>query len=100
MFVAPRLVVRLWWGDREPSPSATAIMRSMGARDAVIGAGTALAADGHGTPWLRAGIAADLADLGAAVLAGGRLPGTKRAATIAFAAAGAIGGLLISRASS
>ncbi|HET9691839.1 MAG TPA: hypothetical protein VFP61_11855 [Acidimicrobiales bacterium] len=97
MAVAPGLVGKLWW-DREIGPAASAILRGMGARDAVIGAGTALVGDEASVAWLRAGVVADLADATAAALAGSSLPTSKRAVTVAFGAAGALAGVLIARA--
>ena len=94
MAVAPGLVGRLWWGDELSGP-AKAVLRGFGARDAVIGAGTALADDAQAGGWLRAGVVADLADLAAAALGGGSLPADKRRITMGFAAFGALGGLAL-----
>src|SRR4051794_1248151 len=76
--LTPRLITAPWLGKDAVGPAATVLTRSMGARDAAIGAGL-LAAIGRGGStrgWLTAGLAADVTDLAATVVAGDELPPT------------------------
>lgn len=74
--VAPGLVAGGWIGRRARERPAQTLAIAMGARDVAIALGTlqALRA-GHGAaPWLRAGLAADAADLVATLRARDDLP--------------------------
>jgi hypothetical protein len=96
MLLAPGSAGRLWWGV-EMTPAASAVLRGMGARDAIIGAGTAFAGPASASQWLRAGVGADASDGLAAALAGG-LPSARRLLTAAFAVSGLVAGLVLDRA--
>ena len=74
MVLFPGLMHRLWVGTSDPPGKA--IMRSLGARDAVLGFGT-LTAIKRGRPtrgWLEASAAADAADALGTILSWGKLP--------------------------
>ena len=89
--LAPGLAGRAWLGAAAAEPATKVALRSMGARDAIIGAG-ALLARRRGRPvrgWLEAGAASDLADLIGTLLAGDRLALPGRVLVPLFAAAGA-----------
>ena len=100
LFLVPGAVGRAWLGPAARLPATKVALRSMGARDAVLGAGALLALR-RGRPvrgWLEAGAASDLADLVGTLLAGDRIPALGRVVVPMFAAAGAAGsGLLASR---
>ena len=92
LFAAPDLVATPWVGDDGRTSGARVLARSMGARDAALGAGTLVAAGDRAAlrRWLLASSACDAADF-VATLAGPRAPA--RAMVLAFAAAGALTGL-------
>jgi hypothetical protein len=93
MFAAPDLVAVPWLGEAARTPPTRVAVRSLGARDAVLGAGT-LAAGADTTQlrrWLLASSASDAADF-VATLSGPRSPA--RSVVLAFAAGGAITGVL------
>jgi hypothetical protein len=92
MFAAPDLVAAQWVGDDARTPGARVIVRALGARDAVLGAGTLAAAGDRAElrRWLIASSASDAADF-VATLAGPRSP--VRTAVLALAAAAAATGL-------
>lgn len=97
--VAPRRLGRLWLGDAVEQAGTRVVLRSMAARDAVLGAGALLALR-RGRPvrgWIEAGVAADAADLLATLVAGSRLPTTGRVGVPAFAVAGVAAGVLLAR---
>ncbi len=64
LFVAPRRAVRVWLGDREPSPTLIAAARSVGVRDMAIAIGALVALDRETEVrgWLEAGAMADTGD--------------------------------------
>lgn len=71
--VAPQKPGQMWFGDREPSASTTALVRSVGGRD--VGLGLGLAANPRPeSMWLRMGVLADVVDAGAALLVRDRVP--------------------------
>jgi hypothetical protein len=92
VFAAPDLVAVPWVGGDARTKGARVLARSMGARDAALGMGTLVAAGDRGQlrRWLLASSACDAADF-LATLAGPRSPA--RTAVLAFAAAGAVGGV-------
>lgn len=97
--LAPRRLGRVWLGSAVDDRATRVAVRSMGARDAVIGAGALMAAR-RGAPvrgWLEAGAAADGADLLASLLGGSRLPLGGRVAVPVFAAAGMAAGAVLAR---
>jgi len=65
-FLVDPIRANRWWGDRgEPSPTARLLLRSMGYRDALIGAMLAAAAirGANTRGWFLASAGADVADL-------------------------------------
>jgi hypothetical protein len=88
MFAAPDLVAAPWVGKDARTPGARVIVRALGARDAVLGAGTLAAAGDRAQlrRWLIASSASDAADF-AATLAGPRSPARTAVLTVAAAAA-------------
>jgi len=97
--VAPRRLGRLWLGDAVEAAGTRVVLRSMAARDAVLGLGALLALR-RGRPvrgWLEAGAAADAADLVATVLAGSRLPVSGRVGVPVFAVGGVAAGVVLAR---
>lgn len=75
-FLAPRITGRLFGLDVEGNPQAPYLARLFGARDVALAYGVASTSDAQRTHWLRIGIACDLADAVAGILAGreGELP--------------------------
>ena len=99
LVLAPRRLGRLWLGEAVEQAGTRVALRSMGARDAVLGAG-ALMALRRGRPvrgWIEAGAAADAADLAATLAAGSRLPVSGRVGVPAFAVAGVAAGVVLAR---
>jgi hypothetical protein len=86
---APRLITGMWLGAAGLTPAANVLARSMGARDAAIGAGLLAAIERGGSQraWLTAGVAADAADLAATVAQREQLP--PRSVPLIVLAAGA-----------
>jgi hypothetical protein len=92
-YVAPNLTGKLFGLDPSGNPQASFLARLFGARDLALAAGT-LGSEGNArTQWLRLGLACDLADAGAAFLAGrsGTIP--KHAAILAGGTALAAAGM-------
>ena len=91
MLLAPRNVTHGWIGNDVDRPPVELLVRAVGVRDILIGAGAiaALATNQPAKTWLRAGVAADLADatLTAAYL--GKLPRQGALGTIALTIAAA-----------
>ena len=75
-FVAPRLTGRLFGLDVDGNPQAPYLARLFGARDAALAFGVATTGGAQRSQWLQIGMACDLADAVAGVLAGrdGELP--------------------------
>jgi hypothetical protein len=75
-WLAPRLSSRLFGLDSDANPQAPYLARLFGARDAALGFGLSASSGSQRAQWLRIGIACDLADAAAGVLAGrrGELP--------------------------
>jgi hypothetical protein len=71
-WLAPRLSGRLFGLDPDANPQAAYLGRLFGARDVALAFGLRSATDGQRANWLRIGIACDLADAAAGVLAGRR----------------------------
>ena len=86
VWLAPRLSGRLFGLDPEANPQAPYLGRLFGVRDVALAAGLA-GSDEQRARWLRIGIACDLADALAGLLAGrrGQLP--KRATVLVTATA-------------
>ncbi|MFN2525291.1 MAG: hypothetical protein ABR505_03370 [Actinomycetota bacterium] len=97
LFLAPRTFSRLWLGDRHLDPSAHLAMRSLGARDLVLGAGLLIAME-RGTPvrgWVEAGAAVDIADVLTSLREWDEFPHWRILATLASAGAAAAVGIRI-----
>jgi hypothetical protein len=97
---APRLAARAWIGADGSRASVGVLARAFGARDGAIGLGVLRAVGtGHGArPWVRAGVAADAADLVATLRARDSLP-APRVFGVALIAGGSVAiGLWLDRA--
>src|SRR4051812_43581936 len=92
-WLAPNLTGKLFGLDPDGNPQAAFMARLFGARDAALAAGTLGSTGNAQTQWLRLGLACDIADAGAAFLAGrnGTLP--KHAAILAGGTALAAAGM-------
>ena len=86
-WLAPRFSGRLFGLDPEANPQAPYLGRLFGARDVALAVGLSASTGSERAQWLRLGIACDLADAAAGVLAGvrGELP--KRATVLVTATA-------------
>ena len=91
-WLAPNLTGKLFGLDPDDNPQAAFLARLFGVRDAALAAGTLGSTGETRVQWLRLGLACDLADAGAAYLAGrnGTIP--KHAAVLAGATALAAAG--------
>jgi hypothetical protein len=92
-YVAPRLSGRLFGLDPAANPQAAYLGRLFGVRDVALAFGLSAASDAQRSHWLRIGIACDLADAAAGVLAGRRGELPKRAAVLVTATALVAAGL-------
>lgn len=97
LLLFPRLAAKgLWGAAQAASPAVMFFTRMVGARDAILGAGTIAALQQEGTvavrPWMSYGAAADAFDAIATVLAYRHLPKRKRFALLTMAAGGAATG--------
>jgi hypothetical protein len=92
---APGRAAKSWFGVKPDRPETGVLLRSVGARDLLIGAGVA-AAEQPG-PWLRAAAGADLVDALAMLTVSSKLP--KRNVVVGVAGAGgfAIIGVVLER---
>lgn len=99
LFAAPRTAARTWLGH-EVSSSTGLLARGLGARDLAIGVGQLVALDdGRDVgPWLDAGVAADLADTAAVLMAREDLAPRTVASTAVVASGAAVAGLVLKRA--
>jgi len=75
-FLAPRITGRLFGLDVDGNPQAPYLARLFGARDVALAYGVAATSEATRSQWLQIGIACDLADAVAGILAGrdGELP--------------------------
>jgi hypothetical protein len=69
-FLAPGLTGRLFGLNPAANPQAPFISRLFASRDVALAAGLAMSSDSDRARWLQAGIACDVADAVAAILAG------------------------------
>ena len=97
LLLFPRRMVRgLWGASAAASPAVLFFTRLVGARDAILGAGTMAALQGEGTaavrPWMSYGAAADAVDAVATLLAYQHLPKRKRFVLLLMASGGAATG--------
>jgi len=95
--VAPKAASRLWGSDPDDNPTASLLLRSMGYRDALVGA-MLLRSGGRGDAqtagWFLASAGADLADLVGGVANHDRLPARSRTIGLGGAVVGIVVGLL------
>ena len=87
-YLAPNLSGRLFGLDPDNNPQASYIGRLFGARDVALGAGVLRSPRKQKDAWVAAGMACDVADVGAGALAGirGTLPPSSAAMVTATAA--------------
>jgi hypothetical protein len=91
-WLAPRLSGRLFGLDPVANPQAPYLGRLFGARDVALAFGLSTSRGGQRSQWLRIGIACDLADAAAGLLAGRRGELPKLGSVLVTAAAlGAVG---------
>jgi hypothetical protein len=95
VWLMPNLSGRLFGLDPEANPQLPYVGRLFGARDVALGAGALRSSRKSKDAWLTAGLACDLADVAAGVLAGarGQLPVSAAALVSATAGAFAAAGL-------
>jgi hypothetical protein len=86
-WLAPRLSGRLFGLDVEANPQAPYLGRLFGVRDVALAFGLASSSGAERSQWLRIGIACDLADAAAGVLAGRRKELPKLATVLVTATA-------------
>lgn len=93
-YLTPNLSGRLFGLDPDGNPQLPYIGRLFGARDAVLGAGVLRSSKKQKDAWFAAGLACDVADVGAGALAGirGQLPPAAAALVTATAAGFAVAG--------
>jgi hypothetical protein len=86
-WLAPRLSGRLFGLDPDANPQAPYLGRLFGARDVALAFGLATSGGAQRSQWLRIGIACDVADAAAGVLAGRRKELPKLATVLVTATA-------------
>jgi Domain of unknown function (DUF4267) len=89
--VAPQAASRLWGSDPDDNPTASLLLRSMGYRDALVGAlllRAGLGAGGDPAGWFLASAGADLADLVGGLANHDRLPARSRTVGLGGAVVG------------
>ena len=86
-WLAPRLSGRLFGLDPDANPQSSYLGRLFGVRDIALGVGLATSDGPQRKRWLQIGIACDLADAAAGVLAGRRGDLPKRASALVTATA-------------
>jgi hypothetical protein len=86
-WLAPRFSGRLFGLDPDSNPQAPYLGRLFGVRDAALAVGAWRSRGSERVQWLRIGIACDLADAAAGVLAGRRGELSNRAAVLVTATA-------------
>ncbi len=69
-YVAPNLAGRLFGLDPDGNPQSSYLGRLFGARDVALGAGAIRSSKKQKDAWVAAGMACDVADVGAGALAG------------------------------
>jgi hypothetical protein len=93
-WLTPNLAGRLFGLDPEGNPQLPYVGRLFGARDVALGAGALRSTRKQREAWMTAGLACDVADVAAGVLAGvrGQLPVSAAALVSATAGAFALAG--------
>ena len=95
--VAPRAASALWGSDPDDNPTASLLLRSMGYRDALVGAmllRAGLRNDPTTSGWFLASAGADLADLVGGIANHERLPARSRTVGLGGAVIGIAVGLV------
>lgn len=96
LLLFPRRLAKALWGEAGGTPAVAFFTRLVGARDAILGAGTLAALQQEGTaavrPWMTYGAAADGVDALATLLAYRHLPKRRRFALLVLASGGAATG--------
>jgi hypothetical protein len=95
--VCPKAASRLWGSDPNDNPTASLLLRSMGYRDALVGAmllRSGLRGDAHTAGWFLASGGADLADLVGGIANHDRLPERSRTVGLGGAVVGIAVGLV------
>jgi hypothetical protein len=92
-WLAPRLSGRLFGLNPDANPQAPYLGRLFGVRDVALAFGLSTSSGAERSQWLRIGIACDLADAAAGVLAGRRGELSKLATVLVTATALAAAGL-------
>ncbi len=93
-WLSPNLAGRLFGLDPDGNPQLPYVGRLFGARDVALGAGALRSGRKKKEDWISAGVACDVADVAAGVLAGarGQLPLSSAALVSATAATFAVAG--------
>jgi hypothetical protein len=89
--VSPKVASQLWGSDPDDNPTASLLLRSMGYRDALVGAmllRSGFKGDDHTAGWFHASAGADLADLVGGVANHDRLPPRSRTVGLGGAVVG------------
>jgi hypothetical protein len=96
-YLTPNLSGRMFGLDPDGNPQLPYVGRLFGARDVVLGAGALRSSRKQKDTWITAGLACDVADVGAGVLAGirGQLPPAAAALVTATAAGFAAAGYFL-----
>jgi hypothetical protein len=89
MLAVPERVTRPWIGAEARGAGTQVVVRSLGARDLVIGAGALTSSGADQQRWLLAALVSDATDLIASLAAGATLPLRGRVLVVA-AAGGAV----------
>src|SRR6188474_2551386 len=79
--VSPEAASRIWGSDPDNNPTASLLLRSMGYRDALVGAmllRSGIRADDRTAGWFLASAGADLSDLVGGIANHSRLPARSR----------------------
>ena len=101
--VSPKAASRVWGSDPDDNPTASLLLRSMGYRDALVGAmllRSGLRGDANTPGWFLASAGADLSDLVGGIANHDRLPARSRTVGLGGAVVGiAVGVLGAARAS-
>ena len=92
LMLAPGIAARGWIGDEASSPNTKVVVRALGIRDLVLGAGLVMALEDKGPVrnWIAAAAAADAVDAAATVVAWSELPRVGRIGILALAAGSAV----------
>ena len=95
LFLMPRMAASTWTGRQEPEFPTKMLVRGLGARDAILGAGLAAALEtGRGaSSWLQAGAVADASDALGTLSSAGDLGALRTLGLLAVEVSAAVLGL-------